>query len=297
MTNRATPTEKAARLLDLVPYIYSHQGIGLQDLANEFSITETELLSDLNTLWMCGESRFDLIELEFDSGFVYIRNADAVNIVRSLSTQEVTSILFGLDLLRESIPTDRADLLADIQKVKSQIGKPLERSVVGEPKIAGDVLTAIEASLSNRRKLKITYHSVAEDLMSERIIHPIARSAEDDFDLLQAFCEKADGLRTFRVDRIQGAQLLDALVSEEDIFPEDELRTVDIRVHFDQRRIFESLGSLESNNDGSYAIAIYNQSWLIREVLASAGAIEVLRPLELRVEIARQATAVLSQYR
>ena len=297
MTSRATPTEKAARLLDLVPYIYSHQGIALADLAVEFSITEAELLADLNTLWMCGESRFDLIELEFDSGFVYIRNADAVNIVRSLSVQEATSILFGLDLLKESIPQERTDLLQDIQEIKTKIGEPFKRSIVGEPKIPADVLTALQESLSKRQKLKITYHSLAEDLLTDRIIHPIATRVEDGVDLLHAFCERADGLRTFRIDRIHSAQVLDQLVRDEAGLLKTELQSVDIKVHFDQRRIFETLGNLSPNNDGSYAIAIFNESWLIREVLASAGAIEVLRPLELRAEIARQACDVLSQYR
>jgi len=297
MSNRATPTEKAARLLDLIPFIYSHQGIALADLATEFSISESELLADLNTLWLCGESRFDLIELEFDSGFVYIRNADAVNLVRSLSVQETTSILFGLDLLKESISEERTDLLADIQVIKSKIGESLERSVAGEPKISGDVLNAVETSLSTRRKLRITYHSVTDDHMSERIIHPVARQIEDGIDLLHAFCETADGLRTFKIERIEQAQLLEALVSQEEIEANEELQSIDIKVHFDQRRIFESLGNLTPNDDGSYAVAIYNQSWLIREVLASAGAFEVLRPLELRAEIARQASDVLSQYR
>jgi len=44
-------------------------------------------------------------------------------------------------------------------------------------------------------------------------------------------------------------------------------------------------------------VDIYNQSWLIREVLASGGAIEVVEPAPLRAEIARQAALVASQYR
>ena len=54
MDKISTPVEKAARLLDLVPFISSHQGIALVDLASQFGISESELISDLNTLWMCG---------------------------------------------------------------------------------------------------------------------------------------------------------------------------------------------------------------------------------------------------
>ena len=109
MAKRSTPAEKAARMLDLVPYISSHQGISCKDLAVDFGITEAELLSDLNALWMCGDNRFDLIELEFESGYVSIRNAETLNVVRSLSTQEIISILLGLDLIEKSLQDNQND--------------------------------------------------------------------------------------------------------------------------------------------------------------------------------------------
>ena len=51
---QSSPIAKAARLLDLVPYISTHQGISIKDLAQEFDVSTTELLDDLNTLWICG---------------------------------------------------------------------------------------------------------------------------------------------------------------------------------------------------------------------------------------------------
>ena len=101
--SRSTPTEKAARMLDLVPYIQARQGIALSELALAFNVSEEELLSDLQALWMCGENRFDLIDLEFESGFVSIRNAHTLNRVRTFSQQEVVSILLGLDILRQDL--------------------------------------------------------------------------------------------------------------------------------------------------------------------------------------------------
>ena len=63
MARKSTPTEQAARMLDLVPFISSHQGISTTELAAEFGIPVDELLGDLNSLWMCGDNRFDLIDL------------------------------------------------------------------------------------------------------------------------------------------------------------------------------------------------------------------------------------------
>jgi len=297
MNRRANPVEKAARLLDLVPFIYTHQGISVTDLAAEFSIEIEELLADLNALWMCGETRFDLIELEFESGFVYIRNADALNVVRSLSVQEVTAILFGLDLLKESISADRADLLSDIELVKKVIGTPLQRLVASEPMISGGVITAIDDALKNRQRLQITYHSVAEDVTSERVLHPIEKRIENGVELLLAFCESADALRSFRLDRIQKAELLPMPITQTGRVQSGAIESVTIKVHHDLRRVFETLGKLTPGIGDTYTVEIYNQSWLIREVLASGGAIEVVEPEALRAEISRQAGLVASQYR
>ena len=99
MVKKSTPTQKAARMLDLVPYISTHQGIPTKELADEFGISIPELLSDLNALFMCGDDRLDLIELEFESGYVSIRNAQPLNQVRNLSYQETVAILLGLDLI------------------------------------------------------------------------------------------------------------------------------------------------------------------------------------------------------
>jgi predicted DNA-binding transcriptional regulator YafY len=246
---------------------------------------------------MCGETRFDLIELEFESGFVYIRNADALNVVRSLSVQEVTAILFGLDLLKESISADRADLLSDIEIIKKVIGTPLQRLVASEPMISGGVIIAIGEALKNRQRLQITYHSVAEDVTSERVIHPIEKRVENGVELLLAFCESADALRSFRLDRIQKAELLQVPSTQTGRVQSEAIESVTIKVHNDLRRVFETLGKLTPGNGDTYTVEIYNQSWLIREVLASGGAIEVVEPAALRAEIARQAGLVASQYR
>jgi len=46
-----TPLEQTARLLDLVPFLLSHQGISLFELAKHFKVESDVMLDDLNT---CG---------------------------------------------------------------------------------------------------------------------------------------------------------------------------------------------------------------------------------------------------
>ena len=105
-----SPLSRTARLLDLVPFLASHQGIELLTLAKEFDVSQGQMVADLTTLWMCGLPGYtplELMELSFDSGFVTIHNAETLAHPRSLSEEESIALLLGLDLVIESLPNDR----------------------------------------------------------------------------------------------------------------------------------------------------------------------------------------------
>ena len=108
-----SPLSRTARLLDIVPFLASHQGIELLTLAKEFDVSQGQMVADLTTLWMCGLPGYtplELMELSFDSGFVTIHNAETLAHPRSLSEEESIALLLGLDLVIESLPNDRQDL-------------------------------------------------------------------------------------------------------------------------------------------------------------------------------------------
>ena len=97
------PLEHTARLLDLVPYINTHQGISLVDLAEVFEVSTDQMASDLTTLWMCGLPGYtplELMDLDFESGYVTIRNALTLARPRSITHEEGVALVLGLDVLR-----------------------------------------------------------------------------------------------------------------------------------------------------------------------------------------------------
>ncbi|MEY4061912.1 MAG: hypothetical protein RL602_543, partial [Actinomycetota bacterium] len=109
----SAPLERTARLLDLVPYINSHQGISLKELSSVFGVSQSQMVNDLTTLWMCGLPGYtplELMDLDFETGYVTINNADTLSKPRSINFDEGVALLLGLDLLRSSIQSDRADL-------------------------------------------------------------------------------------------------------------------------------------------------------------------------------------------
>ena len=298
MVNRMTPMEKASRLLDLVPYLYANQGVSIEKVASDFNITREEVLSDLNTLWMCGESRFDLIELEFESGFVYIRNAQAINIVRSLSTQESLSIILGLELLKDELGDKRPDLISEIESIKSSLTPGLSSVVAASPGIKASLIETIDIAINTRKDLQINYHSVAEDKYSSRLIVPIEKIRRDGHDFLIAFCTTADAKRSFRLDRISTAEVVD---SEREVPKElvasSETMPAKIKVHGNARHFTETFSTFTDQGDGIFEVQVFSPRWLIREVIASGGELEILEPLNLRQELLRLTKAVRDEYR
>ena len=46
------PITRTARLLDLIPYISSHQGIHIDELAKEFDVSSETIAKDLDLLFL-----------------------------------------------------------------------------------------------------------------------------------------------------------------------------------------------------------------------------------------------------
>jgi len=298
MAKKTTPTEKAARMLDLVPFISSHQGIPTPDLAAEFGISVEELLSDLNSLWMCGDNRFDLIDIQFDSGYVTIRNAETLNLIRSLSQQEIVAVLLGLDLIEKDLPEDREDLHGDIKGLRIKLGLEIARTVDATPAQDSQINSTISQALGRQGRLSITYYSPTDDEVSVREISPLHMSRSDNRDFLIAFCESAGAQRTFRIDRIQSATLLESKVVQMSETQSDNVRSsVSVKISRNLRKSRESLGTFISGEGSTVEVSTYSAAWLSRTVMSAAGAIEVTSSPEIRGEIASMARKALDLYR
>lgn len=298
MAKKSTPIEKAARMLDLVPYIMSHQGIATSDLASEFGISEEELLSDLNSLWMCGDNRFDLIDLQFDSGYVTIRNAQTLNLTRSLSQQEIISIILGLDLLEKSLADDRSSLIEEISNLRTKLGEKISRILDATPSVGIQVLPILNEAVDTHNKVRISYFSLTGDEISEREITPLHLYIDNGRQYLIAYCEKAQAERTFRVDRIRGAELSGAKSTQLTTTRNDpQLISSKVKISRNLRKSRESLGAFVDGEGSEVTVSTYNSEWLSRTVISAAGAIEVTSSSQLRSNVADLAVRTLQQYR
>lgn len=311
MAKQATsPIAKTARLLDLVPFITTHQGISIKDLAKEFAITTEELLDDLNTLWMCGLPGYtplELIDLSFESGYVSIRNAEILQKVRLLTKEELVAIVIGLDFLKESLSKDREDLLAAITSLQNKI-----KSLIGDiaqvtPTVDSAHRAVILRALKERKSLEIDYHSLIRDQISTRVVTPLELGEDKGIEVLLAYCSTASGFRTFRLDNVKQAKLLDTseFVTEtqngsEEIFRAKCIVNSRLRTTFERFRLEADMATSAGLNSGegiTVEVTSFSQDWLVRNFMSTLANTEIMGPAELAKSVGAKARTTLELYK
>ena len=300
--NFSAPLERTARLLDLVPYINTHQGIALKDLAAVFEVSNAQMVNDLTTLWMCGLPGYtplELMDLDFESGYVNISNAPTLAKPRSVTFDEGVALILGLDLLRASIPIDRSDLLEKIDSLSARLSSIINLNStfsVVVPVNQG-VSAAIDEALASRSSLEIEYHSMYRDEITQRTIFPMEIIEVEGQQYLSSYCYSASDFRQFKLDRIQKA----VVTQESKTIPEDATDTQRInsrlKVLKPTREIAERFSRQDLKAGSEFDFQTYSQQWLERSILSSGDGVALLTPPEIRASIAQMAQSMLDRYK
>ncbi len=298
----SAPLERTARLLDLVPYINSHQGISLKELAGVFDVSTAQMTSDLTTLWMCGLPGYtplELMDLDFESGFVTIHNAETLSKPRSITFDEGVALILGLDLLRSAISSDRNDLLESIDLLSIRLAEliKLPLALSATPIINQEVSSAVAEALNSRSALEITYHSLYRDEISSRIILPIEIVVSDGQNYLSSYCYTASDFRQFRIDRIQEASVQAVPQAVPKVSVQQLSYSCTIKVFTPTREIAERFKQRELPINSEFDFQTYSIQWIQRSVMASGSAIGLQSPPDVRKSIAVLAQSMLDRYK
>jgi len=301
MAKQESGLARTARLLDLVPYLTTHQGIAISELAATFNTTVKEITDDLNTLWMCGLPGYtplELIDLEFESGFVSIRNAETLAAPRALDRAEALSIYMGLDLLSAELEKSNSSLVSEIQNLQDQLRSQLISApqVQIEASLASELRALILRAIRRRGWLEITYHSAANDQVSTRQVAPYELSQSGSHEYLQGYCDSAKAVRNFRADRIvKIKEIPDQLWPTNQVVTKDEAIEYEVKVHSASRQVLEVLPQVAPGSSTA-SIQGYSTQWISRAIISLAGQLEAVAPSEIRAAVHARAKAALGNY-
>ena len=300
--NISAPLLRTARLLDLVPFLNTHQGIALKELAAHFDVTPAQMSADLMTLWMCGLPGYtplELMDLEFESGYVTIRNAPTLAKPRTITFQEGVALLLGLDLVASSLPEDRTDLIASVESLRQRLtkilGVPIKLSVVLPT--SGSISTAISQAVQSNSGLKIRYHSLYKDQVSERSVTPVDLYESNGHQYMRAYCFSANDYREFRIDRIESATATSVPASISSHINNQEKIIFNITSQVHSRDVAERFAITDMPLGKAIELSSYSRQWIERSVMASGAAAILNSPLDIRTELAKKAQLMLNRYK
>ncbi|MCY0906342.1 helix-turn-helix transcriptional regulator [Arthrobacter sp. H14-L1] len=307
--------DRLRRLLDLVPFLVQNSGIEADAVAEEFGISLSELEADLALLSVCGLPGYqhgELIDVRWDEGTVFIRDADELARPLRLTQEEACALLVGLESLQSlpddgALPDDGGDqtLRSVLESVRSVAGSDAWLADVVQaritPQASLQMLSVLQRAVTGSARVRISYFVPLRDEVTDRVIEPLRLFSLDSHWYVEAWCTLACGMRNFRLDNIRTAyptgeaavvhQLpVDAPLPESAFTPGAADLDVVIALDGSSQWVTEAYGAREQAilPDGRIAVRLnMGRAAAVPALMARlAGGGQVLEPADLREETA-----------
>lgn len=305
--------ERVSGLLVMLPWLVERKRVKLAQMAEQFKLSESELMDDLMMAAVCGVPPYSpdaLIDVFIDEDEVVAEVPLLFSRPLRLNTAEVFALTSmgkaALQLPGTTATGPLATALAKLRRLLPSAQDLVEIDLAPVPNV--DTFTA---AVESGEQLRITYFSPARAQRSERTITP-RKVFEDGGHWYVAADDYGSGeRRVFRIDRIETLEhtLSFSPIAATSTFSDpgdesewfgDSLQQVTLRVQPRARWVVESYPYISriKNSDGSVDItmAVSSEHWLGRLLLRAGTNVSVLEPVELREVGKRTARAVLRRY-
>jgi predicted DNA-binding transcriptional regulator YafY len=313
-------TDRMTRLLALIPYPTAREdGVAVSEVARDFGVTERQLRSDLELLWMCGLPGYgpgDLIDLSFEGDRVRVTfTAGMVRPLR-LTTDEAVALVVALRTLLE-LPglAERDAVSRALAKVSAVAGHAGDRvtPVAVSVDAREEALAVVRDGLERKRALHLHYYVPTRDERTERTVDPMRLLLVDGKWYLEAWCRRSEGVRLFRLDRVDDVVVLDERAApppeahERDVEngvyqPDPGSPAVRLRLSRSARWVadYYPVDSVQPVDDppGGLAVTVRTQdlAWARRLVASLGGEALVDEPAGLAAQVATDARAARARY-
>jgi proteasome accessory factor C len=299
-----TAAIRALRTMDLIPYILENPGVSIRSLSERFSVTEKQIESDLQLVFMCGlpgYTPYELIDIVFEDGIVSVIDPQVLDKPRRFTKSELIVIALGLEILLDisrSNPERNQKLKALSEKI-TKLGS--SNSVTFTHSENSSIFTEVIAdAISKRKNIQITYSSLVKDQITDREIAPQRLYFMNGNLYLSAYDLSKKSDRIFKVDLIKKCEITGTANIEVEGEIVDAIRVV-LRVNKSHRNFIERNSSIistvvEKKDFFDVNIDINNIEWLKRSILSNAPGISVVTPTSLANELRQSATSLLALY-
>lgn len=310
-------TDRLALLVSLVPYLRAHGGpVPITEAADHFGVSADEIRKAVRLIAVSGRpgeagtyQDLDLFDIDWDAladhDEIIVTRFIALEDAPAMSALETAALLAGLQYLRQ-LPGLASNATLDnlLAKLAPASGEsPI--AVAAEP--TGEALPVLQQALERGRRVSFAYRSPTSG-DTVRTVDPIRLEALDDEWYLRGWCLDRDAERTFLIDRMRDARVLDARIEPHDtattdaLFTpgeDDPLVTLDVAagaIPLIREYLPDRADVPKPGPDGRVRVEVRAGSWghFARLACANAGRIRIVAPPEARATVADWARRALA---
>jgi proteasome accessory factor C len=210
MTSSRT-VSRLARILGLIPFVLERSSADVEEVLERFGYTPEQLSRDLDTVFVCGLPGYgpgDLMEAYIDEDEVIIDAADYFTRAPRLTPTEALGLLAaGMAVIGMGEETPVLD--SAVKKLAKVLMPGAETALAIDTLDETEHVAALRQAARDGRVVRITYRSVGREQTTERDIEPWVVFHTMGRWYVIGHCRLVDDQRTFRVDRIRSAQVLE----------------------------------------------------------------------------------------
>ncbi|WP_439593221.1 helix-turn-helix transcriptional regulator [Microbacterium sp.] len=310
-------TDRAALILQLVPYLIGKGEVSIAEAADEFDVTPAQMramVEKLTVIGLPGDSGYwqmanELFDIDWDlldaQDVVVITNAVGLERAPKLTAREAAALLAGLQLARAIPGVGDTDLFNGLlgKLARGASGTPVD--VIVAPGPVDAVRDTVATALQRGVAVSFTYKA-PDAAPTTRTVDPVKVHIASGQWYLQGWCHLRQSIRTFHLDRVSDPELTGIPITHgQDRLPdwfEDSGGDIVVRLRFAEG-VAPLLGdyldraTLETADGVTVAtMRVADEVILRRLVTRRGGLVEVIGPPSARRAAAAWADAALAQY-
>ncbi len=312
-----TAARQLRRILQIIPEIADENEHDLAEVAARAGVSSDALLADLKSLADHHGAPGGFVE-----GMQIYIGANTVAVTSDhflrpmgLTIHELCALELGLAILRAERPPDETPV---IERARERLRKVIARLPSDNadferrfaelaPTEGLPHLDELRKALRDHRKARITYRRAGAESPTTRVVRPYAIVPASGMWYAVAYCEESEGLRVFRMDRVEALTSLpdkyeipatfsvsEALRAGKGLQVDTPAGGMKVRYSPKVARWIAEREGVSPDADGSLTLEhpLADADWGMRHVLQYGPDAEILEPQSLRDEIASRLSAM-----
>ncbi len=309
-------TERAALMLQLVPYLIARGEVSVDEAARDFDVAPAQLRAMVETLTVIGlpgdggfwQMANDLFDIDWD----LLETRDRISITHSvglertprLTAREAAALLAGLQLAAALPGVGDSGVVQGLLAKLARGAGQAPAEVIVAPAPVDEVRTRVAEALRRGVAVSFTYRA-PDAAATTRTVDPVRVSTAGGQWYLQGWCHLREAMRTFHLDRVSDAAVTDIASTHHgepvpDLFePASDDAAVDLRVRASAIPLLAEYLGATPTGTGEWrqvTVRVADPRSLRRLVARAGGAVEVLAPPQARRAAAEWAASALELY-